>query len=92
MIFKEDSLYIVDLLKLCIEKKGFNESIRTEINKFYETNYEDEDPQISEEIASVYMAFLGKTDFKNLDSDASKKHLKLLLSELEHIEEKINAL
>lgn len=87
--FKEDALYVIDLLKLCIEKKAFNESVRKEINQFYDTDYEHEDLQISKEIASVYMAFLGKTDFKNLEKYENEQHFKRLIDELDFIEKKL---
>ncbi|MFD1883906.1 hypothetical protein [Paenibacillus wenxiniae] len=87
--FEEDAFYIIGLLKICIEKKEWNESVRIEINQFYETDYEDENPQISKEIASVYMAFLGKTDFKNIESVANEQHLQKLMWELELIENKL---
>lgn len=87
--FKEDALYIIDLLKLCIEKKGFNENVRKEINLFFETDYEDCDPQIEKEIASVYMLFLAKTNFKNVETLENKQHLQKLIEKLKLIEENL---
>lgn len=67
--FQSESLSIVDLLRYCIENKGFNEKIRLEIDDFYGISYPDQHEEIKKEISSVYMAFLGKTDFKNIDSE-----------------------
>lgn len=90
--FGEDALYVVDLLRLCIEKRGFNEEVRLEIDRFYETSYESKDRAIVKNISSVYMAFLGKTDFKNIDSEKNDKLLKGLLQDLDEIEEAIEQL
>lgn len=90
--FGEDALYVVDLLRLCIEKRGFNEKIRLEIDDFYGISYPKQNEKIKKEIASVYMAFLGKTDFKNIDSEKNDKLLKGLLQDLDEIEETIEQL
>lgn len=90
--FQSESLYIVDLLRYCIENKGFNEKIRLEIDDFYGISYPKQNEKIKKEIASVYMAFLGKTDFKNIDSEKNDKLLKGLLQDLDEIEEAIEQL
>lgn len=90
--FSEDALYVVDLLRYCIENRGFNEKIRFEIDDFYGISYLEQNEEIKKEIASVYMAFLGKTDFKNIDSEKNDKLLKGLLQDLDEIEEAIEQL
>ncbi|WP_214607689.1 hypothetical protein, partial [Mycobacterium tuberculosis] len=65
--FKEDAEYVVDVLEASIEKKGLPKSEIERLDKFFENDYQDKEKDIQMKLISIYMAFLGKTDFKNIE-------------------------
>jgi len=87
-VFVEDARDCVELLHLGIEHVGFNSKARRTIDSFYEKNYgqgEDE-ASIKKKISSVYMAFLGKTNFKNSADPNNKTLFSNLVAELNLID------
>lgn len=83
--FTEDALFIIDSLDICIENFGFSETLRKEVDAFFEQEHSIQEEEIGKKIASIYMAFLGKTDFKNKESTSNKElfsHLKKEINEV----------
>lgn len=88
--FKEDALFIIDSLQICIDNFGFSESLRKEIDIFFEQEHSIHEEDISGKIAGIYMAFLGKTDFKNKESTSNKELLSQLKKEIAEVRELLN--
>ncbi|QUL56311.1 hypothetical protein KDC22_07340 [Paenibacillus tritici] len=83
--FKEDALFIVDSLEICIDKFGFSEELREEINAFSEQNHSKQEEEIEKKIASIYMEFLGKTNFKNKNAATNKELFSQLKKEIDEV-------
>jgi len=85
--FNEDAFYIVELIQTCIEQFGFNDEIRECINEFMEEEYASVpySDDVKTKIASVYMAFLGKTNVSNKNDPKNTKLHEGLLYELDSI-------
>lgn len=88
--FKEDALFIIDSLQICIDSFGFSESLRKEIDIFFEQKHSIHEEEIEEKIASIYMAFLGKTDFKNKESTSNTELFSQLKKEIAEVRELLN--
>lgn len=88
--FKDEALFIIDSLQICIDNFGFSESLRKEIDIFFEQEHSIHEEDISSKIAGIYMAFLGKTDFKNKESTSNKELLSQLKKEIAEVRELLN--
>ncbi|WP_422658093.1 lipoprotein [Paenibacillus sp. EC2-1] len=84
--FNDDAVYIVDLLRQCITLFGFSEDVRVVVDDFSEMAYDEDKEGIKKRILSVYMAFLGKTNFKDKDDPNNNTLHDQLLKELDEIE------
>lgn len=84
--FVYEATYVVEVLEASIENKGFPKSEIVRIDNFFDMDlFREEENRIQEKLMSVYMAFLGKTNFKNIDSDENNKLFKQLIMELNEI-------
>lgn len=88
--FRDEALFIIDSLQICIDNFGFSESLRKEIDIFFEQEHSIHEEDISGKIAGIYMAFLGKTDFKNKESTSNKELLSQLKKEIAEVRELLN--
>lgn len=91
-VFVEDALECVELLHLGIEYVGFNSKARRTIDSFFEKDYGqgEVEANIKKKISSVYMAFLGKTNFKDSADPNNKTLFSGLVSELNLIEDELD--
>ncbi|WP_440110687.1 hypothetical protein [Paenibacillus sp. QZ-Y1] len=90
--FKSEAIYVVDVLEASIENRGFPKSEKPRIEGFFELDCTEEEEDIQNRLISIYMAFLGKTDFRNTDTEENKKLFKQLIYELEKIDEELETL
>lgn len=93
-VFVEDALECVELLHLGIEHVGFNNKARRTIDSFFDNDYRqgEVETNIKKKISSVYMAFLGKTNFKDSVDPKNKTLFSDLVSELNLIENELEKL
>ncbi|MFS0871811.1 hypothetical protein [Paenibacillus xylanilyticus] len=90
--FVNEAMYVVEVLEASIEHKAFPKSERARIEEFFERELSQEEAGIQEKLISVYMAFLGKTDFKNTNSEENKTLFEQLNIELNAIDEELEAM
>ncbi|MEK8212486.1 MULTISPECIES: hypothetical protein [unclassified Paenibacillus] len=83
--FKEEALFIIDSLNICIENFGFSERLRKEIDTFFEQDHTQQEEEIEKKIASIYMTFLGKTNFKNKNAATNKELFSQLKKEIDEV-------
>lgn len=83
--FRQDALNVLETLDICIENFGFPEAARLEMNEFFDTKHKENTKEIKKRIASVYMAFLGKTNFRDKNDPKNKDLFEGLLREIEEI-------
>jgi hypothetical protein len=84
--FNQEALYIIELLRICMNQFGLPENIRTRINEFFEEDHSESQKHIIKGISSVYMAFLGKTNFGDKEDAKNKELFEKLSFELSLIE------
>lgn len=91
-VFVEDALECVELLYLAIEYVGFNSNARRTIDSFFEKDYGqgEVEASVKGKISSVYMAFLGKTDFKDSKNPNNETLFSDLVSELNLVENELD--
>lgn len=87
--FQQEALEVLEVLEICIENFGFSESSRLELDEFFESKHNEEDKTIKKNIASMYMAFLGKTNFKDRNDPKNKELFGKLLTEVNEIKEQL---
>ncbi|WNS45723.1 hypothetical protein [Paenibacillus sp. MMS20-IR301] len=76
----------IGILESCLEQSAFTEKTRQQMNHFFGLSSEPAGAEsITRRIAGVYMAFLGKTNFKNKDSDHNSRLFTQLKQELGEI-------
>ncbi len=78
--FYNDALDCTDLLSLGMEYFGFNDRARKTMDSFFDYEYQqgEIEEKIKKNLASTYMAFLGKSNF----SDRSDIKNKILFDKL----------
>ncbi|MDQ0114640.1 hypothetical protein J2T15_004096 [Paenibacillus harenae] len=90
--FKEDAEYVVSLLEASIENVGFPKSEKDRLEEFFEYEYGEKEKDIQTRLISIYMAFLGKTDFKYAENEKNEQLFRKLLAELEKIKLELSSL
>ncbi|WP_438497571.1 hypothetical protein [Paenibacillus sp. IHBB 3054] len=83
--FKEEVLFIIDSLNSCINNFGFSERLRKEIDAFFERDHTKQEEETEKKIASIYMAFLGKTNFKIQNTATNKELFNQLKKEMDEV-------
>lgn len=89
--FYNDAIECVDLLSLGIEYFGFNDRARKTMDSFFDYEYQqgEIEQKIKGKLASAYMAFLGKTNFRDKSDVNNKVLFETLSGELAEIKEEL---
>lgn len=87
--FYNDALECTDLLSQGMEYFGFNDRARKTMDNFFDYEYQqgETEEKIKKKLASAYMAFLGKTIWRDRSDINNKVLFDKLLEELGEIKE-----
>lgn len=89
--FLDDALECTDVLSLGIEYFGFNDRARKTMDSFFDYEYQqgEIEKRIKKKLSSAYMAFLGKTNFRDKSDISNKVLFDQILGELAEIKEEL---
>ncbi|MGO4548428.1 hypothetical protein AB4Z29_26925 [Paenibacillus sp. 2TAB23] len=89
--FYNNALDCTDLLSIGMEYFGFNDRARKTMDSFFDYEYQqcEIEQRIKKKLASAYMAFLGKTNFRDRSDINNKVLFDKLSGELAEIKEEL---
>lgn len=89
--FNNDALKCADLLSQGMEHFGFNERARKTMDNFFDYEYQqgEIEAKIKKKLGSAYMAFLGKTTWRDRSDINNKVLFEKLSGELAEIKEEL---